>query len=660
MDNLFQNNSGERSEHPPREMLLLFVDGELQTKEGAQLELHLEACWPCRVKTQKIQEAIADIIEFDDQVLTPRLVPPGGWRNFDRQLSQLVAASGKQSLSSRLFGSLGRFFPVVRLTAVRHSLAIPMVRFATASLVLLLVVALIAYFKQEPTVSASELLNNAIKAQAQQIQSTSDPVLHQRLQLRRKDQVSAREASVRWDIWNDIKNSHVRHFLTNGSSSIPTLPTSAGTTDAAKHDSENRVINELAQVLVVNHMDPQRPLSAASYQSWYNTLQRPRDEITTARLADGVEALTLRTIPTTPLSNGQITDATFVLRAKDWQPKQLRLSVQAQDGNRIYELTEDLSEVMSLAQVDPAIFAPEPVVSVQTSKTSPSPSPSPAKLNPVPVPLTVGPPRAIASADLEVEALHLLSQVGADLGEQITVERTPDGMVQIMGIAETEQRKTEIINALGPIASNPAVRIKIQTVTEAVAAQSRTKATPSPSVRDVEITTNTIAVEPQLRAYFAGRGERTDDAVRQYASRMVSGSRRAMQHLWAMRRIANEFSPEQLRTLTPEAHTKWLALIRAHARAYAQQTQALRGELKPVFFPGAAEGRAASETIEGDVEVVRAVGRLFEMGAANDGVIRSAFTVSSGGGVVSAVSASQFWQAMLNAEAFAERLQSVK
>src|SRR5205809_3676220 len=148
MDNLFQNNSGEKREHPPREMLLLFVDGELQTKEAAQLDVHLEACWPCRVKTKKIQEAIADIIEFDEQVLTPRLLPPGGWRNFDRQLSQLVAASGKQSLSSRLFGSLGRFFPAVRFTVVRHSLP-PMVRYAVASLMLLVAVSLIVYFKHE-------------------------------------------------------------------------------------------------------------------------------------------------------------------------------------------------------------------------------------------------------------------------------------------------------------------------------------------------------------------------------------------------------------------------------------------------------------------------------------------------------------------------------
>src|SRR5919106_2590863 len=140
MDNLFQNSSGEWSEHPPREMLLLFVDGELQAKEATQLEMHLEACWPCRVKTQKVEEAIADIIEFDEQVLTPRFLPPGDWRDFDRLLNQLVAASGKQSLSSKLFGSLGRFFPVARLSAIPHISRGAMLRYATLPLAVILAV----------------------------------------------------------------------------------------------------------------------------------------------------------------------------------------------------------------------------------------------------------------------------------------------------------------------------------------------------------------------------------------------------------------------------------------------------------------------------------------------------------------------------------------
>ena len=105
MDNRFQNNLD--TEHPSREMLLLCVDGELPAKEAAQMETHLEACWPCRVKTKKIQEAIADIIEFDE-VITPRLVPPQNWSNFDRQLRQLASEIGSPSLSSKLLGSLAR------------------------------------------------------------------------------------------------------------------------------------------------------------------------------------------------------------------------------------------------------------------------------------------------------------------------------------------------------------------------------------------------------------------------------------------------------------------------------------------------------------------------------------------------------------------------
>ncbi|MFL6414754.1 MAG: zf-HC2 domain-containing protein [Bryobacteraceae bacterium] len=656
MDNLFQNNSGEKSEHPPREMLLLLVDGELQAKDATQLEVHLEACWPCRVKTKKIQEAIADIIEFDEQVLTPRLVPPGGWRNFDRQLSQLVAASGKQSLSSRLFGSLGRFFPAVRFTVVRHSLP-PMVRYALASLMLLVAVSLIVYFKHEPTVSASELLNNAINAQSQLIRSTNDPVLHQKFQLRRKNQASTREESVSWEIWNDTKNSRVRHFLNDGSRAIPIVPTSAPTTDLPRQDSANDLVNELAQVLAVNHMDTQRPLSATSYQSWYNTLQRPRDEITRSRLANGLEALTLRTVPTTPLSPGQIADAILVVRAKDWQPTQLRLTVQAQDGNRVYELTEDLSEVMSLAQVDPTIFAAESVASAPTAKTSPSPTSSPAKLNPIPLPLTVEPPQAIATADLEVEALSLLSQVGADLGEQITVERTAEGTLQITGIAETDQRKTEIINALGSIAGNPAVNIKIQSVTEAVADQRQPKATPSPSVREVEITGNTIAAEPDLRTYFGGKTEDTDQAIRQYAARMVSLSGRAMDHLWAMKRLLNQFSPEEIRALSPEARDKWISLIRSHARSFQQTSQLLRRELQPVFFPGQSLGAAAEETTITDInKLAGLVNQLFELGSTNDRVVRSAFTSSTGAVMTTAIKTPQFWQSLRNAEGLAARI----
>jgi hypothetical protein len=174
----------------------------------------------------------------------------------------------------------------------------------------------------------------------------------------------------------------------------------------------------------------------------------------------------------------------------------------------------------------------------------------------------------------------------------------------------------------------------------------------------VEIAGNTIAAEPDLRAYFARVGKDTDEAVRQYAARMVGLSNQAMDHVWAMKRLLNQFSPEELRALTPEARAKWFGLIRAHARSYQQTTQSLRRELQPVFFPGQSTAGASADGagIPETNELSRAVEQLFELGSSNDRVIRSAFTSSSGGAMTTVIKAPQFWQALKNGEAAAARI----
>jgi len=655
MDKRFQNNSGQQSEHPPREMLLLFVDGELPAKETTQLETHLEVCWPCRVKTKKIQEAIADIIEFDEQVLTPRLNPPQDWRNFDRQLRQLAARSGRQSLTSRIFGSLNRFFPASNFFATALPRLRPIARSLAAAVALILVVALVLHFRPEPIVSASELLRNVTEAQAARIRSTAEPVVHQRLRVRRQDQSSGGEASTTLEIWNDTKNARIREFMLDSNQKV-TWNDNASKTQAQKAPRSD-VINELAQVLASNHMDPQRPLSAGSYESWHRTLQHQRDEITHSKLTGGIDALTLRTTPASPVNMGQFAEAVYIVRTKDWQPSELRLNVHSEAGNRIYELTEDLSEVLNLAEVDPKIFGDETVASALLPKASPQMSP-PLAVSPQVMPLLTPP---VATADQEVEALRLLNQVGADLGEQIAVKRAPNGTLQVAGIVETAKRKTEIINALAPLSNSPAVRIEIQTVAEAVAKQSN-KRTPSPSTRAVEISGNTIAAEPDLRVYFAHEGEDVDAGIRRFSGRMVSLSNQGMDHLWAMKRLLSQFSPGELRALTPEAREKWLGLIRNHARSYQQNIHSLRRELQPVFFPGqsASEAPAQGERIVDVNELSRIVERLFEQGSSNDRAIRSAFTASTNGLTRTVIKAPQFWQSLNNAESMALRVSQAK
>src|SRR5574341_580399 len=320
---------------------------------------------------------------------------------------------------------------------------------------------------------------------------------------------------------------------------------------------------------------------------------------------------------------------------------------------REFYFTESTFERRAPSAVPAAVFEPEPELLSEAKPNTRPPTPDTRTA----APLAVTPLPLAASAELEVEALRLLNQAGADLGEQITVNRQSDGLLHISGIVETDKRKAEVLAALSSISSNPSLRIEIQTVAEAVAAQRQTRPTPLPKQQQVQIAGNTMAAEPQLRAYFTGRVKDTDEAIRQYAARTVSLSNRGMDHLWAMKRLFNQFSPEEVRALTPEARAKWTGLIRSHARSYQQANESLRRELHPVFFAGqsfglSSEGIAITDTNELD----RVVNELFELGSSNDRIIRSAFTSSSGGVMTTVVTTPQFWQSLKNAEVLAARI----
>jgi hypothetical protein len=400
-------------------------------------------------------------------------------------------------------------------------------------------------------------------------------------------------------------------------------------------------------------MDPQRPLSAASYQSWHNTLHNQRDEVTKSKFADGNNALALRTIPATPVNVGQITEAVFVVGAKDWRPIELRLTVAAQDGNHTYELNQTISEVVTLAQVNPTIFGEQPIASTlpavnpkETSKTQPTPalSVNPQPLNPAP-----------ATADLEVEVLQLLHDARADLGEQVGVTRSADGLLRVSGIVDTSERKAEIMRALQGVMNHPAVRIEIQTVAEAVARQQQqriqSKATPAPvTEQQVEINSEAVAAAPELRRHF-----QNDEQVREFSARIVSQSNSAMRHVYAMKRLLAQFSPEESRALTPEAKNKWLALIRAHASAYQSEAAGIRNELRPVYANASGAATESVAEISDDAALIRAVNRLVEFATSNDSTIRSAFAMSAAG-TPSAIGSAQFWQSWKNAEALAARI----
>jgi hypothetical protein len=656
MDNPHQNGH-EDGQHPPREQLLLHVDRELLGKEAALIETHLGACWSCRARVSKIEKSIADFIEFDGAVLTPRVSPPpNGWRNFDRALEQLAAESGRRSLLSIVFGSLERFFHRAHLSLLPQT----WIRLAVSLLIAIVILGVILRSKQVPVVSASELLRNATQAQAVKLRAAAEPVIYQKLRVRRASSASARSETAILETWNDATRGRFRQSIEDagGRRLLPLAANNkaAGANQAAEPATPT-VLAELAEVLEANHMDPQRPLSAASYQSWRNAIEPKREEVAQAQLPSGLDTLSLRTIPAAEVNAGQILEATFAVRAQDWLPYELRLKVKAEEGERIYEITEQASEVVSLARLSPEIFAEPPLVAPPipaiTSKPKPSPAaaPSPVKINPAP---------PAATPELEIEVLSLLNQIGATLGEEVSVARALDGSLRVEGVAENAERQGKILSALAPVKDHPAIKLQIETPEEAAARLEQLRQSSNPvtvQIQEAAPASSAIALDAELRRYLTAQGtpaDKLDEAVNQFANRALRRSRQAMLYVWSLRKLLERFSANDLRALEAQARGKWLALIGEHAQGYQREIAPLRQELSSLLHIELSADEMIGE-IADEADLARAALRLNELGAATDEAIRAAFTLSGGGS--SSIKSPQFWRTMGSAELLAQRIE---
>src|SRR5260370_12891199 len=154
MNSLFNTQLSKQSGHPSEDERLLFGDGELAAKGNTRVRAHLEACWSCRVRTEKIEEAISTFIDYRNQVLKPLAdPPPHDWRGFDGKLRDLASQAGKPSMFANVRGTLGRIFSAPNLSLNVHVLRRP----AASIVIVALLAALLIRFNRTSIVSASEI-----------------------------------------------------------------------------------------------------------------------------------------------------------------------------------------------------------------------------------------------------------------------------------------------------------------------------------------------------------------------------------------------------------------------------------------------------------------------------------------------------------------------
>jgi len=616
-------------EHPAEDELLFFIDGELPAKDSVDIKAHLEACWDCRNRAEKFQSAISLYVDYRANVLKPLIEPPGSWSGFDSKLRQQAAELAPPTVWQRFQGMIQRF----RISLPRfeqRSLRLTTISIATVLLGAIGIYVLL--IGVNTIVSAEELIGLAVASREAELKKTDQPVLYQHLHVTRRN--ADREEAANVEVWQDVENLRIRKVVTTLSEGDP------GT-----------VLTDLEQILKASKYDPP-PLSIVGFRGWRNTLDSKKDSVEQLITDGGVSALRLETVATGKIDPNRLIASVLTVRSSDYHPLEQIFRVLTSDGVQEYEVRESSFAVMSLNSLNPGFFADSQPM-VVSARPEPKPSASTIEVantnttntNTV---MSVTAPNTIASAELEVEVANALHSVGADLGEQIEVRRTPNGPVTIVGVVETPERKAQILNGLGTLKDNPAVRVQINTVSEALAAEKTNKARAQPSVERVEVDTDSYPAEGDLLAHF-----KDAPTARNFAARMTGQSSRAMNYLWAMRRLKGQFSASQIEKLTPQARAKLLGVVRSYAASYQREAGTLRQELQPVF--GGGPGSGGSSRIGSDAEMIQLMDQLFSAGSGVNQVVRTAFT--TGSTATNALGAPQFWQTLSRAESLAASIE---
>lgn len=558
----WEENEGHSAEgHLPEGKLLLFMDGELPPREAALVQEHLTACWSCRMNADRVQDAVFAFVKYRDEALRSLAAPPPDEKRFARRLRDLRERQGERSWLAHLYDSWRRMFSAARLAAPPRPLVWAMAGLAAA----FAAVALFTWSDRAPVVTASELLQKASEAQARELRATAQPVVYQKLRIRRGARVAT------WELWRDTANARFRQSVESATEG-PMRETPMRETDEAA------LASELMEVLRANRMNPQQPLSAASFQTWRQSLAAKHEEVSRSQTEAG-ETLTLRVSAVAEIAVGQITEASLVVRGRDWRPQAQSLKVRGENEIREYELSETAYEVIPLAAL--TVFA-EPAPTLAATRIPGAPPPAAPPL-----------PTRAELQNAEVAALYALHQLKADLGEQIEIARESNEQIVVRGQVETPERKRELIAALKGI---PFVAARIQTFDEATAqaapAQAPATIAPLPNANsDSAPAARVNLFERRLARYLAERGEvASEDTVAinrriaQMANSAVAESSAALARGWALRRLAERFDDGTDEQTSVAALTRLREVISNHLAEINTRSRNLRTQLAPALI----------------------------------------------------------------------------
>ncbi|HLA12383.1 MAG TPA: RNA polymerase sigma factor [Pyrinomonadaceae bacterium] len=531
---------------------------------------------------------------------------------------------------------------------------------------------ILIHIHRSPLPVAAELLTNATKAE-QVAFARPNEVAHRQINFeQRRLADGAVLAHRRIEVWRDSAKGNVARRLYDHSGTLVAgawQQSQSAPQEIYHHGSRLKLppqSQDAPQLVLTDHSWLLEP-SAANFSMLVRNME-----------SAGIEAkdnqYILRYRERSPESAGdgrRLIQATLTLDRSNLHATEEVLVIA--EGGEQFELrfSETGFEYLPSADVDQKVFEPDTQFLAALVEAVPeNVSVVPPALKPTTVPEARLPSPAELTT-LEVDVLYLLDQVNANAGEQIEIRRLAAGKLLVQALVETAKRKAEILRALAPVASSRIVTIEVLTIEEALKRESGKSRNP-PTVDRIVITKDRIPVYEEVRKYLE-REKRSrpgtdknaspsdlDGDIQRFGGRVIEHSRGALLHAFALKRLVERFSAEDLNSLTDESRRKWYEMISTHCRAFRESTRLLRRDLAPVFPEGLNNNNEeTTSVIVTDTSLAETVDQLLKLTMANNDAISQAFAIHPEGKSPGNFGGTSFWNNFTRAEKLAAALERI-
>jgi hypothetical protein len=242
--------------------------------------------------------------------------------------------------------------------------------------------------------------------------------------------------------------------------------------------------------------------------------------------------------------------------------------------------------------------------------------------------------------------LDRLDSVDALVQDQLVVTRAGNEGLQIGGIVRSDSRKAEILDALGSLASNPAVKLNLLSAGDARLVGA-TPLTHPIQLQSVEVLLNEAGSIPEVRSYLAFHrhvAERDlDQAADHFVSDAVEHSTEAQLHAQALKQIIEILPLSSAGPVSPETREKWCALMGRHAQASRREIHQLEQQLSPVFAHAGSAGGTSAAGTGGEEDLRPEASRLLNMTTDSDRILWQAFSSNASAADRRGLTEAEFW-----------------